>query len=115
MQIEERHVGNIVILDVYGKMTLGDGDQLLKDKLYSLVHRGHINILLNLAGVSYLDSAGIGQVVASFTTIRRAGGRLALVNLTKKIQDLLAIAKLLTVFDAYENEDHALRSFLVHA
>jgi anti-anti-sigma factor len=115
MQIEERRVGNIVILDVHGKMILGDGDQLLKDKIYSLIHRGHTNILLNLGGVAYLDSAGLGQIVASYATVRREGGRLALVNLTKRIHDLLAIAKLLAVFDAYENEDHALRSFIVHA
>jgi anti-sigma B factor antagonist len=81
----------------------------------SLVHRGHTNILLNLAGVSYVDSAGIGRIVASYTTTSRAGARLALVNLTTQIHDLLAIAKLLTVFDVYENEDQALRNFVVHA
>lgn len=113
MQIEERQTGDVVILDATGKLTLGDGDQLLKDKMHSLVHRGHTHVVLNLGGVSYVDSAGIGEIVASFTTITRAGGRLVLLNLTKRIQDLLTITKLLTVFETYASEDEALRSFVV--
>ena len=101
MHIEERHVGNVVILDAIGRMTLGDGAELFKDKIDSLVHRGVTNVVLNLGGISHLDSAGIGQIVAGYTTLSRAGGRLALFNLTNRIHDLLAITKLLTVFDTY--------------
>jgi anti-sigma B factor antagonist len=115
MQIQERQVGDVMILDAVGKMTLGDGDPLFKDKIHSLVHRGHTNVVLNLAGVSSLDSAGIGEIVASYTTLNRAGGRLGLLHLTKRIHDLLAITKLLSVFETYETEAEALRSFTVPA
>ena len=115
MQIEERQIGNMVILDVVGRMTLRDGVELFKDNIYSLVHRGATNVVLNLGGVWYLDSAGIGQIVASHTTLSRAGGRLGLLNLTTRIQDLLAITKLLTVFDTYVSEDEALHSFVAVA
>jgi anti-sigma B factor antagonist len=111
MQIEERTVGNAIILDAKGKLTLGDGDVLLKDKIHSLVQQGHKNIVLNLGGVPYVDSAGIGEIVGSYTTLSRAGGTLRLLNLTKRIHDLLAITKLLTVFETFTSEDEAVRSF----
>jgi len=111
MQIEERRVGSVIILDAKGKLTLGDGDVLLKDKIHSLVQQGHKNIVLNLGDVPYVDSAGIGEIVGSYTTLSRVGGTLRLLNLTKRIHDLLAITKLLTVFETFTSEDEAVRSF----
>jgi anti-sigma B factor antagonist len=111
MQIEERRVGTVIVLDAKGKLTLGDGDVLLKDKIHSLVQQGHKQIVLNLGGVPYVDSAGIGEIVGSYTTLSRAGGTLRLLNLTKRIHDLLAITKLLTVFETFTTEDEAVRSF----
>lgn len=111
MQIEERRVGSVIVLDAKGKLTLGDGDVLLKDKIHSLVHQGHKQVVLNLGDVSYIDSAGIGEIVGSYTTLSRVGGSLKLLNLTKRIHDLLAITKLLTVFETFNTEDEAVRSF----
>jgi anti-sigma B factor antagonist len=115
MQIEERAVGDVVVLDLKGRITLGEGDQLLKDKVNSLVNQGHKRIVLNLAGVPYIDSAGLGEIVGSYTTVSRQGGSLKLLNLTKKITDLLAITKLLTVFETFDSEDEAVRSFSASA
>ncbi len=111
MHIEERAVGDVMVLDLKGKMTLGEGDELLKDKINSLVHQGRRKILLNLADVPYIDSAGLGEIVRTYTTVSRQGGSLKLVNLTKRITDLLSITKLLTVFETYEAENDAVRSF----
>ena len=111
MQIEERMVGDVVLLDLKGKITLGEGDELLKDKVNSLVNQGHKKIVLNLADVPYIDSAGLGEVVRTYTTVSRQGGSLKLLNLTKRITDLLSITKLLTVFDTYDSEADAVRSF----
>lgn len=111
MQIDVRTVKDVTILDLKGKMTLGEGDELLKDKVNSLVQQGYRKILLNLGGVPYVDSAGLGEIVRCYTTVSRQGGGLKLVNLTKRITDLLSITKLLTVFETYENEDDAVRSF----
>jgi anti-sigma B factor antagonist len=111
MQIDERVVNDVMILDLKGKMTLGEGDELLKDKINSLLQQGRKNILLNLENVPYIDSAGLGEVVRTYTTVSRQGGKLKLLNLTKRIQDLLAITKLLTVFETYENEPDAIKSF----
>jgi anti-sigma B factor antagonist len=111
MQIDERVVGDVTILDLKGKMTLGEGDELLKDKINSLVQQGHQKLVLNLEGVPYIDSAGLGEIVRTYTTVSRQGGKLKLLNLTKRIQDLLAITKLLTVFETYEDEQDAVRSF----
>ena len=111
MQIEERKVGEVVVLDLKGKITLGEGDELLKDKINSLVNQGYTKLLLNLEGVPYIDSAGLGEIVRTYTTVSRQGGKLKLLNLTKRIQDLLAITKLLTVFETYESEPDAIKSF----
>jgi anti-sigma B factor antagonist len=111
MQIDERVVGDVTILDLKGKMTLGEGDELLKDKVNSLMHRGHKHLLLNLGQVPYIDSAGLGEIVRSYTTISRQGGKMKLLNVTKRIEDLLSITKLLTVFDTYDSEEEALQSF----
>ncbi len=99
MQISERQSGSVTILDLSGKITLGEDGTLLKDKLQSLLHQGKKNILFNLAQVQYVDSAGLGALVSAYTTVTREGGSLKLVNVTKKLQDLLSITKLLTVFD----------------
>ncbi len=111
MQIEERLVGDVTILDLKGKMTLGEGDELLKDKINSMVLQGQKRLLLNLEGVPYIDSAGLGEIVRTYTTVSRQGGSLKLLNLTKRIQDLLSITKLLTVFETFDNEGDAVRSF----
>ena len=111
MQIEERTSGDVVIFDLKGKLTIGEGDELLKDKINSLIQRGHRKLLLNLEGVPYVDSAGLGEIVRTYTTVSRQGGNLKLLNLTKRIEDLLAITKLFTVFDTYESEQEALDSF----
>ena len=115
MQIEERSIGDVVVLDLKGKITLGEGDELLKDKVNSLVNQGHKKIVLNLADVPYVDSAGLGEIVRTYTTVSRQGGSLKLLNLTKRITDLLAITKLLTVFETFEVENDAIRSFSASA
>jgi anti-sigma B factor antagonist len=115
MQIEQRTVGDVVVLDLKGRVMLGDGDEVLKDKVNSLVNQGQKKIVLNLAEVPYIDSAGLGEVVRTYTTVSRQGGHLKLLNLTKRITDLLAITKLLTVFDTYESEAEAVRSFSASA
>jgi anti-sigma B factor antagonist len=111
MQIEERVVDDVTILDLKGKITLGEGDEALKDKINSLVHQNRKRILLNLGDVPYIDSAGLGEIVRTYTTVSRQGGQLKLVNLTKRITDLLAITKLLTVFETFESEAEALKSY----
>ena len=111
MQIEQRAVGDVIVLDLKGKITLGEGDELLKDKVNSLVNQGHRRIVLNLADVPYIDSAGLGEIVRTYTTVSRQGGSLKLLNLTKRITDLLSITKLLTVFETFESENEAVRSF----
>ena len=111
MQIEERVVDDVTILDLKGKMTLGEGDELLKDKIGSLVSQGRKKILLNLEAVPYIDSAGLGEIVRTYTSISRQGGRLKLLNVSKRIQDLLVITKLITIFDSYDGEDEAVKSF----
>jgi len=111
MQIEERIVNDVMILDLKGKITLGDGDEALKDKINSLVLQNKKRILLNLADVPYIDSAGLGEVVRTYTTVSRQGGQLKLVNLTKRITDLLSITKLLTVFETFESESDALKTY----
>ena len=115
MDIEERAMGDVVVLDLKGRVTLGEGDQLLKDKVNSLMNQGKKKIVLNLAGVPYIDSAGLGQIVGTYTTVSRQGGSLKLANLTKKIADLLAITKLLTVFETFDSENEAVRSFSASA
>jgi anti-sigma B factor antagonist len=111
MQIEQRSVGDVTIIDLKGKMTLGEGDELLRDKVNSLIQQNLKKLVLNLAEVPYIDSAGLGEIVRTYTTVSRQGGQLKLLNLTKRITDLLAITKLLTVFETFDNENDALRSF----
>jgi anti-sigma B factor antagonist len=105
----------VVVLDLKGRVTLGDGDELLKDKVNSLVNRGFKKIVLNLAEVPYVDSAGLGEIVRTYTTVSRQGGSLKLLNLTKRISDLLSITKLLTVFETFDTENEAIKSFQASA
>ena len=111
MQIEERVVSDVTILDLKGKITLGEGDEALREKINQLIGQNKKRILLNLAEVPYIDSAGLGEVVRTYTTVSRQGGQLKLVNLTKRITDLLSITKLLTVFEAFDTESEALKSY----
>ena len=111
MTIEERAVGPVVVLDLNGQLILGAGAGLLKDKVRSAVFQGHKHIVLNLERVSYMDSSGLGEVIAAYTTVTREGGTIKIANLTKRVSDLLAITKVLTVFDVYESEADALKSF----
>jgi anti-sigma B factor antagonist len=112
MEMTERVVGNVTVLDVSGKVTLSDGaDKKLSDKLRSLVQQNRKQLVLNLGNVSYVDSAGLGAIVHSYATVKNQGGSLKLLNVTGKLRDLLSITKLLTVFDTYENEADAVKSF----
>jgi anti-sigma B factor antagonist len=106
-----RQVGDVTVLDATGRITLGEGSSTLRDTLRDLVAKGNKKVLLNLAEVSYIDSSGIGELVSGFTTVTNSGGRLKLLKLSKRIQDLLVITKLHTVFEIYEDEAEAIRSF----
>lgn len=111
MDIKERVVEGVSVLDISGKIVLGEGDLQVRDRIKDLLADGQRQILLNLGDVSYVDSAGLGALISSYTTVKREGGQLKLVNLTKRIKDLLAITKLITVFDTYEGEKEALDSY----
>lgn len=111
MTITERKSGDVTILDVEGKILLGEGDVQLKRKIDELMERKETKLLLNLAKVPYMDSGGLGEIVRSYTTVKRAGGELKLLNATKRISDLLTITKLITVFEIFEEEAEALKSY----
>lgn len=109
--INERQAGDVTILDLGGKITIGEGSVALRTAIRRLLGEGKTKLLLNLADVGYIDSSGIGELVSSFTAVKKEGGSLKMLNLTQKIQDLLAITKLLTVFDTFDDEASALSSF----
>jgi anti-sigma B factor antagonist len=111
LSIQERQAGDITVLDMSGRITIGEGSVALRSAIRRLLEEGKKNILLNLAGVGYIDSSGIGELVSSYTAINKEGGQLKLLSLTQKLQDLLTITKLLTVFDAYDTEVDALSNF----
>ena len=111
LNIRERQAGDITVLDMDGRITIGEGSVSLRSAIRRLLEEGKKNILLNLAGVSYIDSSGIGELVSSYTAINKEGGQLKLLSLTEKLRDLLTITKLLTVFDAYDTEAEALSNF----
>jgi anti-sigma B factor antagonist len=111
LNIKERQSGDVTILDLSGKITIGEGSVQLRESVRKLLDDGKKKILLNLGDVSYVDSSGIGELVSSYTTTNNNGGQLKLLNLTKKIQDLLMITKLLTVFETHDNEEAAVASF----
>ncbi|MFB3916022.1 MAG: STAS domain-containing protein [Terriglobales bacterium] len=111
MKVSSRQVDGVTIVDLSGRITLGEGSVVLRDTIRELVAKGRKEILLNLGDVTYIDSSGIGELVSAFTTIRNQGGELKLLNLTKKVHDLLQITKLYTVFDISDDEAAAVRSF----
>ena len=111
MEISERTIGALTILDLSGKLTIGDGAQLLKDKSESLVFQDRKQIIVNLAAVPYIDSGGLGQLVACYTTLAKAGGRLTLLNVNTKNHDLLSITKLVSVFETFDTEREAIESY----
>ncbi|AFL89020.1 anti-anti-sigma factor [Terriglobus roseus DSM 18391] len=111
MKVSTRQVDGVTILDLSGRITLGEGSVTLRDAVRDLVAKGDKNILLNLGDVSYIDSSGIGELVSAFTSVKNSGGELKLLNLTKKVHDLLQITKLYTVFDVKDDETSAVGSF----
>ncbi|HJY28650.1 MAG TPA: STAS domain-containing protein [Pyrinomonadaceae bacterium] len=111
LDVNERQAGDVTILDLTGEVRLGDSSVALRDSVRKLADAGKKKVLLNLAGVKYIDSSGIGELIANYTTVSRQGGQLKLLNLTDRIQNLLVITKLLTVFDSYDDEAEALKSF----
>lgn len=111
MTTSTREVGGVAIVDISGRITLGEESAALRELVCDLLSKGHKKILFNLADVNYMDSTGLGHLVSSFTSVRKQGGELKLLNLTNKIQDLMQITKLYTVFDILDNEAAALKSF----
>lgn len=111
MTIIERQVGDVVVMDLHGRMVVGEGDRALREAVTRLADSGKARIILNLADVSYIDSAVLSEIVRTHTTVSRKGGKLKLLSLPAKIQDLLSMTKLVTVFETYASEDEAVRSF----
>ena len=111
MKLSTRQVDGVTILDLHGRITLGEGSVQLREAVKDLLSKGSRKILLNLGDVNYIDSSGIGELVSAYTTVHNQGGELKLLNLNKKISDLLQITKLYTVFDVGENEASAVASF----
>ena len=111
MKTSTRQVNGVTIVDCSGRITLGEGSVTIRDAVRDLIAKGQQKILLNLADISYIDSSGIGELVSAFTTVKNAGGELKLLNLTKKVHDLLQITKLYTVFDVKDDETSAISSF----
>lgn len=111
MKSTTRQVDGVTIVDLSGRITLGEGSTMLRDIVREMIAKGNKKILLNLGDVTYIDSSGIGELVSAFTTVRNGGGELKLLNLTKKVHDLLQITKLYTVFDIKDDEANAIQSF----
>ncbi|MEO8368937.1 MAG: STAS domain-containing protein [Candidatus Solibacter sp.] len=111
VKLTTRQVGDVTVVDVAGRITLGEGSATLRDAMRDMVSKNQKKILLNLGEVSYIDSSGIGELVSGFTTVTNSGGNLKLLNLNKRVKDLLQITKLYTVFDVHEDEAGAIRSF----
>ena len=111
VKLNTRQVGGVSVVDVAGRITLGEGSSALRDTLRDMVAKNNKKILLNLGDVSYIDSSGIGELVSGFTSVTNSGGQLKLLGLSKRVKDLLQITKLYTVFDVHEEEGSAIRSF----
>jgi anti-sigma B factor antagonist len=111
VKLMTRQVGDVSVVDVAGRITLGEGSSALRDALRDMINKNQKKILLNLGEVNYIDSSGIGELVSGFTTVTNSGGQLKLLNLNKRVKDLLQITKLYTVFDVHEDEAGAIRSF----
>ena len=108
--VNPRRLDDVVILDLSGRITMGEGTVILRDRIQRLLSAGDRKFLLNLADVDYIDSSGLGELVTAFTTVRNKEGELKLLNLTRRVQDLLQITKLLTVFEAFDSESEALKN-----
>ena len=111
VKLSTRQVGNVSVIDVAGRITLGEGSSALRETLRDMVAKNQTKILLNLADVTYIDSSGIGELVSGYTTVTNTGGSLKLLNLNKRVKDLLQITKLYTVFEVHEDEAAAIRSY----
>ena len=111
MKASNRQLDGVTVVDMSGRITLGEGSVILRATIRDLIGKGQKRILLNLGDVTYIDSSGIGELVSAFTAVRREGGELKLLNLTKKVHDLLQITKLYTVFDIKDDETAAIKSF----
>jgi anti-sigma B factor antagonist len=111
VKLTTRQVGDVVVIDAVGRITLGEGSSTFRDTIRDLAAKGEKKLLLNLAEVSYIDSSGIGELVSAFTTVTNQGAKLKLLGLTKRVRDLLQITKLYTVFEVFEDEATAVRSF----
>ena len=111
VKLTTRQVGDLCVIDAVGRITLGEGSSLFRDTIRDLATKGEKKLLLNLGEVTYIDSSGIGEMVSGFTTVTNQGGQLKLVGLNKRVKDLLQITKLYTVFEAFEDEATAIRSF----
>jgi len=111
VKLTTRQVGDVTVVDAVGRITLGEGASTFRDKIRDLVSNGQKKLLLNLADVSYIDSSGIGEMVSGFTTVTNQSGQVKLLNLTKRVKDLLQITKLYTVFEVFDDEAAAVRSF----
>jgi anti-sigma B factor antagonist len=111
VKLTTRQVGDVTVIDAVGRITLGDGASHFRDTIRNLVGAGQKKLLLNLAEVSYIDSSGIGEMVSGFTTVTNQGGVVKLLSLNKRVKDLLQITKLYTVFEVFDDEAHAVRSF----
>ena len=111
VKLSSRQVGDVTVIDAAGRITLGEGASAFRDTIRDLAAKGNRKLLLNLGEVSYIDSSGIGEMVSGFTNVTNNGGQLKLLNLSKRVKDLLQITKLYTVFDVYDDEAQAVRSF----
>ena len=111
VKLTTRQVGDVTVVDAAGRITLGEGARMFRDTVRDLAAGGHKKLLLNLAEISYIDSSGIGELVSGFTTVANQGGVVKLLNLTKRVQDLLQITKLYTVFEVFDDEAKAVQSF----
>jgi anti-sigma B factor antagonist len=111
LNISVRQAGDVTILDLEGKVTIGEGSIALRTEVRNLIAEGKTKVLLNMSGISYCDSSGLGELVSSFSAVTRDGGSMKLLNLTKKLKELMSITKLLTVFENFEDEETALASY----
>ena len=112
MVLNARRLDDVVIMDLSGRITMGEGTLIVREQIKKLLDAGDRKFLLNLSDVDYIDSSGLGELVTSFTTVRNQGGQLKLLNLTRRVQDLLQITKLLTVFEVFDSESEALKSLM---
>ena len=111
MKLSRRKKNDVVIVDLKGKILIGEGIDILRNEINDLIEEKELKILLNFANVPYLDSTGLGEVVRAYTSVKKTGGSIKIINLTQKVEDLLSVTKLITVFETFEDEDKAIASF----